>query len=77
MQDLITESLCKKPLRDFFQKQLNENQCSVEGLIDLKSVPISPYHNLQYEISDWIHHLCQVTVTDVKRSFLDEELGVG
>ena len=63
--------------RDFFQKQLHENQCSVEGLIDLKSVPISPYHNLQCEISDWTHRPCQVIVTDVERSFLDEGLGVG
>ena len=64
-------------MRDFFQKQLHENECSVEGLIDWKSPPISPYHNLQCEISDWTHCPCQVFVTDVERSFLDEGLGVG
>ena len=77
MQKLLREGLCKKPMRDFFQKQLHENQCSVVGLIDLKSVQISPYHNLQCEISDWTHRPWQVIVTDVERSFLDEGLGVG
>ena len=38
LQKLLSEGLCKKPMRDFFQKQLHENQCSVEGLIDLKIV---------------------------------------
>jgi len=52
LQKLLSKALCKKPMRDFFQKQLHENECSVEGLIDWKSLPISPYHNLQCEVSD-------------------------
>ena len=77
LQKLLTEGLSKKPMRVFFQKHLYENQCSVEGLIDLKSVSVFPYHNLQCEILDWTYHPCQVIVTDVERSFLDEEMGVG
>ena len=76
LQKLLSEGLCKKPMRDHFQKLLHENECSVEGLIDWKSLPISPYHNLQCEISDWTHRPCQVFVTDVERSFLDEGRGV-
>ena len=69
--------VCVKHLKDHFQKQLHENQCSVEGLIGLKSVPISSYHNLQCEISDWTHRPCQVIVTDIERSYQDEGMGDG
>ena len=36
LQKLLTEGLCKKNMKDHFQKQLHENQWSVDGLIDLK-----------------------------------------
>ena len=74
LQKLLSKGLCKKTMRDFFQKQLHDNQRSVEGLIDLKSVPISPYHNLQCEISDWTHRPCLKEVFLMRDLVLDGSL---
>ena len=64
-------------MKEHLRKHHHESKCSVEGLIDLKRVPIFSYHNLQCEISDWTYRPSQVIITDVERSYLDEGLNMG
>ena len=77
LQMLLPEDLCKKCMKEYFDKLPQEHQCSIGDLIDLNIAPISLDHNLQCDISDWTSRLSQVMVKDIERSYLDEVLNIG
>ena len=77
LQKKLRESLVSNTMVAYFERKLIEHDISVEDIIDVGFVELSPEHKYKCEIEDWSHRPSQIVMKDTEKSFLDPECTMG